>query len=207
MKLWLVILLLAGPAAAGVVEAPVRVGPAALAGAASLGAASVSFDGGGPLKPWLEVPGTPFVRLGVSLVDTRAPGAAQVLRAASYPDSRPVIGIFETRSSRVLNSFTLGSDGIRGHSDAVPPGLDRSALGGYSFQLRPDGPAFAGSGSLPAVVTPAVQRAVLRHLGVTPVRMTARERLKRLWLRVLDWAAALGRSGWGVRPDNSANSF
>ncbi len=158
-----------------------------------MGAAAISFDGAGPLKPWLEVPGTPFVRLGVSLVDTRAPGAMQVLRAVSYPDGRPVIGIFETATARVLNSFALGSYGVRGHSDALPPTLDRKTLGGYSVQVRPEGPAFAGSGSVPAPITPAVQRAVLRHLGVTPAQMTARQRLKALWLRALDWAAALGR--------------
>lgn len=193
MKLWLV-LLLAAPASAGVVEAPVRAAPAALAGAASLGAAAVSFDGAGPLRPWVEVPGTPFVKVGASLIDTRAFGAPELLKAVSQTDGRPVIGIFETGTARVLNAFSLGSWGVRGHSDAVPPGRERSALGGYSFLLRPDGGAvFAGSGSVPATVTPAVQRAVLRHLGVRPAVLTARQRLQRLWLRVLDWAAALAK--------------
>ena len=193
MKFWLV-LLLASPASAGVVEAPVRAAPAALAGAASLGAAAVSFDGAGPLKPWIEVPGTPFVKLGESLIDTRAFGAGELLKAVSQTDERPVIGIFETNTARVLNAFSLGSWGVRGHSDAVPPGRDRSGLGGYSYLLRPDGRSvFAGSGSVPAEVTPAVQRAVLRHLGVRPARLTPAERLRRLWLRVLDWAAALGK--------------
>lgn len=193
MKLWLV-LLLAAPASAGVVEAPVRAAPAALAGAASLGAAAVSFDGAGPLRPWLEVPGTPFVRLGASLVDTRAAGAPELLKAVSQTDGRPVIGIFEKATARVLNSFALGSFGVRGHSDAAPPGRDRSTLGGYTFQLQPDGGLlFAGSGSLPAEITPAVERAVLRHLGVRPARLTPAERMRRLWLRVLDWAAALAK--------------
>lgn len=193
MKLWLV-LLLAAPASAGVVEAPVRAAPAAMAAGASLGAAAVSFDGGGPLKPWLELPGTPFVRLGSSLVDTRAFGAAELLKAVSHADGRPVIGIFETRTARVLNAFSLGSFGVRGHSDALPPGRDRGELGGYSFLLRPEGrPVFAGSGSVPAAITPAVQRAVLRHLGVRPARISPAERFRRLWLRFRDWAAALGR--------------
>lgn len=159
-----------------------------------MGAAAVSFDGGGPLRPWLEVPGTPFVRLGESLVDTRAFGASEVLKSVSYPDDRPVVGIFETRTARVLNAFTLGSQGISGHRDALPPGLDRLKLGGYTFFLGADGgTTFMGSGSLPAEVTPAVQRAVLRHLGVRPAHMTALERLRRAWLRALDWATAFAR--------------
>ncbi|MDP3542065.1 MAG: hypothetical protein Q8T11_06295 [Elusimicrobiota bacterium] len=193
MKLWLV-LLLAAPASARVVEAPVRAAPAALAGPASLGSAAVSFDGAGPLRPWLEVPGTPFLRLGSSLIDTRAFGATELLKAVSQTDGRPVIGIFETGTARVLNAFSLGSWGVRGHSDALPPGRDRSELGGYSFQLRRDGrPAFAGSGSVPATITPAVERAVLRHLGVRPAHLSPAERMRRLWLRVLDWAAALAK--------------
>lgn len=193
MKVWL-FLLLAAPASAGVVEAPVHAAPAALAGAASVGAAAVSFDGAGPLRPWVEVPGTPFVKLGSSLIDTRAFGAPELLKAVSQTDGRPVIGIFETGTARVLNAFSLGSWGVRGHADAVPPGRDRSGLGGYSVLIRPDGrPVFAGSGSVPAEVTPAVQRAVLRHLGVRPARLTPAERLRRLWLRVLDWAAALAK--------------
>lgn len=197
MKLWLLVLL-AAPAAAGVVEAPARASraaPAALAGAPSLGAAAVSFDGAGPLRPWLEVPGTPFVRLGTSLIDTRAVGAPELLKAVSHVDGRPVIGLFEKTTARVLNSFALGSYGVRGHSDAVPPGRERAGLGGYTFLLRPDGGAqFAGSGSLPADITPAVERAVLRHFGVRPASLSPAERLRRLWLRVLDWAAAFASS-------------
>lgn len=192
MKSWFIILLLAGPASAGVVESAVRVAPAALTGAGSMGAAAVTFDGGGPLRPWLEVPGTPFVRLGEILVDRRAFGAAEVLKSVTYPDHRPVVGVFETRTGRVLNAFSLGSFGVRGHSDAAPPGRDRAELGGYSLFLRPDGAAvFMGSGSLPAAVTPAVQRAVLRHIGVRRAHETPLERLRRLWMRAMDWAAAL----------------
>ena len=194
VKLWL-LLLLAAPSPARVVEAPVRAAPAALAAAASAGAAAVSFDGAGPLKPWIEVPGTPFVRIGGSLIDTRAQGASELLRAVSFPDDRPVVGIFEPRTARVLNAFALGSSGVRGHSDALPAGVDRSSLGGYSLFLLPDGSAFfKGSGGVPAEITPRVERAVLRHLGVRPAVLTARQRLLRLWLRVLDWASALGRS-------------
>lgn len=194
MKSWIVLLLLAGPASAGVVEAPVRAAPAALAGSAAVGAAAVSFDGAGPLKPWVEIPGTPLVQVGPMLVDTGAPGARELLKSMTYADARPVIGIFEPRAARVLNAFSLGSYGVRGHSDAVPPQRDRSELGGYAYRLNPEGVAvFAGSGSVPAALTPAVQRAVLRYLGVRPAELTPAERLRRLWLRVLDWAAALGR--------------
>ena len=188
-------MLLAAPARAGVVEAPVRAAPAAMAGAASLGAAAVSFDGAGPLKPWTDIPGTPFVQIGTALIDTRARGATELLKSVTFADDRPVVGIFEPRSARVLNSFSLGSFGVRGHSDALPQGRERGELGGYSLFLRPDGNTiFKGSGSVPAERTPAVQRAVLRHLGVRPAFSTPAERLKNLWLRVLDWAAAFGRA-------------
>lgn len=193
MRLWL-FLFLAAPASAGVVGSAARAAPSALAGAASMGAPAVSFDGAGSLKPWSEVPGTPFVKLGPTLIDTRAFGARELLKAVASSDGRPVVGIFETGTARVLNSFALGSFGVRGHSDALPPGRDRAGLGGYSYQLKTDGASvFAGSGSVPAAVTPAVQRAVLRHLGVRPERLAPAERLRRLWLRVLDWAAAFGR--------------
>lgn len=192
MKLWVILSLLAAPAFAGVVSAPVRAVPAALAGAASSGAAAVSFDGAGPLRPWLEISGTPYVRVGPTLIDTRSPGAIELLKSATFIDDRPVVGIFETRTARVLNAFSLGSFGVRGHSDALPHGRERAELGGYSVFLSPDGNAiFKGSGSLPATITPAVERSVLRHLGVRPAVLSARERLKRLWLRVQDWAAAL----------------
>ena len=188
------ILLLALPigASAGAVSAPVRAAPAALAGA-SPSAASVSFDGAGPLKPWLELPGTPFVRLGDKLIDTRAQGAPELLKSLTFPDERPVIGIFEPDSTHVLSAYSLGSFGVRGHSDALPQGRDRKALGGYSLFLRPNGSTiFKGSGGVPADITPAVERAILRFVGVRPARLTPAERMKRLWLRVLDWASVFG---------------
>jgi len=145
----------------------------------------------GPDRPWEDVVGTPFVRLGSSLVDVRAYGAPELLRSISHPDGRPVIGIFETRTARVLNAFSLGSRGVREHRDALPPGLCGCGLGGYSVRLGDDGEAvFAGSSSLPAAVTPAVQRKVLRHLGVRPARLDAVERARRLFLAVFDWACA-----------------
>lgn len=193
MKLWL-LLFLAAPASAGVVGPAVRAAPSAPAGAASLGSPAVSFDGSGPLKPWIELPGTPFVQRGAALIDTRAFGARELLKAVDGTNDRPVIGIFDTRSDRVLNSFAIGSFGVLGHADAVPPGLDRGRLGGYVYHLRPDGRSFfMGSGTLPAEITPAIERAVLRHLGVRPARLSPAERLRRLWLRVLDWASALGQ--------------
>jgi hypothetical protein len=93
-----------------------------MAGAATRGAAAVSFDGAGPLKPWTDIPGTPFVQIGPTLIDTRARGATELLKSVTFADDRPVVGIFEPRSARVLNSFSLGSFGVRGHSDALPHG-------------------------------------------------------------------------------------
>lgn len=192
MKLWLV-LLLASPAPAAVV----RSAPAALSGAAAGGAAAVNFDGGAPASmPLLRVEGTPFMRYGPTLIDTRAPGAAELMKSAVSPVKAPVIGIFEVKTSRVVNSFMLGSFGVHGHSDALPRGRPvDEVLGGYTLSLGDDGQArFWGSGSVPAPVTPAVQRAVLRHVGARPAAETASARLRRAWLRFYDEARVL--LGW-----------
>lgn len=179
-KALLLSLALAAPAAA----APVRLPAGPVSG--------VHFDGMGPRRPWVELPGTSFVRVGESLVDLRALGAPSLIRAVSQPDERPVIGIFETRTARVLNAFALGEFGVRGHSDALPSGRDKSGLGGYTLFLPDDGrPVFAGSGGVPAPVTPAVRREVLRFVGVRPAEETPLQRLKRRWLTVWDWARRL----------------
>jgi hypothetical protein len=149
------------------------------------------IPGMGPSRPWEDVVGTPYVRLGSSLVDVRAYGASELLRSVSHRDGRPVIGIFETRTARVLNAYSLGSRGVREHKDALPRGLRTDGLGGYSVRLDDNGDIFfAGSSSLPAAVTPAVQRRILRHLGVRPARLDAVEHARRLFLAVLDWAWA-----------------
>ena len=145
----------------------------------------------GPDRPWDDVAGTPYVRLGSSLIDVRAYGAAELLRSVSHPDGRPVIGIFVTRTSSVINAFSLGSRGVREHRDALPPGMSADGLGGYSVRLEDDGEVrFGGSSSLPAEVTPAVRRTILRHLGVRPARIDAVEHARRLFLAVFDWACA-----------------
>lgn len=145
----------------------------------------------GPNRPWEDVAGTPYLKLGSSLVDVRACGAPELLKSVSHPDGRPVIGIFDTRTERVLNAFSLGSRGVREHRDALPPGLCGCGLGGYSVRLEEDGAVvFAGSSSLPAAVTPAVRRRVLRHLGVRPARLDAVEHARRLFFAVFDWACA-----------------
>jgi hypothetical protein len=90
----------------------------------------------------------------------------------------------------------LGSFGVRGHSDALPPGRDRGELGGYTLSLGADGDArFWGSGSVPASITPAVRRSVLRFVGASPAEETALARMRRAWLRFYDEARAL-LGGW-----------
>lgn len=179
-KALLLSLALAAPCAA----APVRLPAGPVSG--------VHFDGLGPRRPWVELPGTSLVRVGESVVDLRAHGAPSLIRAISQPDERPVIGIFEPGTARVLNAFALGEFGVRGHSDALPRGASARDFGGYTLFLPDDGkPAFAGSGGVPATVTPAVQRAVLRFVGVRPAEETPLQRLKRRWLAILDWARGL----------------
>jgi hypothetical protein len=145
----------------------------------------------GPSRPWEDVAGTPYVRVGSSLVDVRAYGASELLKSVSHTDGRPVIGIFDTRTACVLNAFSLGSRGVREHRDALPPGMCADGLGGFSMRLEDDGRVvFAGSSSLPAAVTAAVRRRVLRHLGVRPARLDAVQHARRMFLAVFDWACA-----------------
>ncbi len=95
-------------------------------------------------------------------------------------------------SARVLNGYSLGSFGVRGHSDALPPNVDRAEHGGYTLFVRPDGRVgFVGSGSVHAEITPAIERAVLRYYGLRPANPTAALRLRRLILRSRDALAAI----------------
>ena len=179
-KALLLSLALAAPCAA----APVRLPAGPVSG--------VHFDGLGPRRPWVELPGGDAVRVGASLVDLRAAGAPSLLRAISHEDERPVIGIFEPRAARVLNAFALGEFGVRAHADALPAGAEARDYGGYALFLPDDGrPVFSGSGGVPATITPAVERAVLRFVGVRPAEETPLQRLKRRWLALLDWARGL----------------
>jgi hypothetical protein len=148
--------------------------------------------------------GERFVRVGSALVaDSRAPGAAELAKAlsapplaafdgaAAKPDILPIVGIFHVASRRVLNGYAMGSFGVRGHSDALPPNLDRSRHGGYLLIVRPDdGVAFKGSGSVPAEITPAVRRAVLRYFGLRPADETAAARWTRAVMEAWDGLVA-----------------
>ncbi|UPT74104.1 MAG: hypothetical protein M0D55_20175 [Elusimicrobiota bacterium] len=145
------------------------------------GSSAVNFDGR-------------FARYGPMLIDLRAPGAPELVKSIADPENKPVLGVFDVERARVVNAFALGSYGVRGHVDAVPPGRDRSGLGGYVFSLSPDGSTrFLGSGHLPATITPAVERAVMRYVGVRPAVETPLQRLRRLWLRLVDEISVLLR--------------
>ncbi len=162
--------------------------------------------------PWVPVPGTPYVLVGAAKVDRRAPGAGEVLKSLEIGDKQareraaergfdggsaawPVVGIFRLSDAKVLNGFALGSFGVRGHSDALPPGTDARAHGGYTLFLRPDGQtSFMTSGSLLAKITPPVRRAVLRYYGVRPARETSAGRFGRWAWRVWDGLVATFRS-------------
>lgn len=174
---------------------PVPAAPALAARAAAL-APLPSLT---PLPPPAAAPA--LRRVGSLLADARAPGAPEFARAfdgaaAGKRDGPwPLIGIFDTRTARVYNGFALGSHGVEGHSDAIPQGLDRARLGGYTLFVLPDGETrFAGSGSLPAEVTPAVRRSVLRHYGLRPAEESLPSRAVRLALRAWDGLIALLRA-------------
>lgn len=126
------------------------------------------------------------LRVGSAVVDLRAPGAANILATLGSADSRPVIGLYEPKTGRVINSFTLGAYGVREHRDAVPPGMDARDYTGWTAQLSPDGRLrFATSGGVFGPLTPRLRRAVARHLGVR----AGGESLPQRWVRRL--AAAL----------------
>ncbi len=175
MRFLLLVVSLAASAQAGVV------GPPRLPGG-SPGTGPVNFDGN-------------FTRFGPMLIDLRAPGAPELVKSIADPENKPVLGVFEVATVRVINAFALGSFGVRGHADAVPPGRGEAGLGGYVLSLSPDGSTrFLGSGHLPATITPAVERAVLRYVGARPAEETRLQRLKRLWLRLFDELRAMLRS-------------
>jgi hypothetical protein len=131
------------------------------------------------------------LRVGTAIVDLRAPGAANILATLGRADSRPVIGLYEPKTGRVINSFPLGAYGVREHRDAVPPGMDARDYTGWTAQLSPDGRLrFATSGGVFGPLTPRLRRAVARHLGVRP----AVESLPGRWVRRLLAALDLLRS-------------
>lgn len=168
MRLWLLVIALATSAPAGVV------GPARAPGAPPAGP-SVNFDG-----RWATV--------GPLLIDMKAPGASELVKSIADPQAKPLIGIFEVEKARAINAYALGSFGVKGHVDAMPQGRPPGeALGGYVLSVSPDGATrFWGSGAFPAPITPAVERSVLRYVGLRPALETRLQRLKRLWLRLYD---------------------
>lgn len=138
-------------------------------------------------KPWIELPGSPKVAVGSTLVDKRAPGARELLRTLTMPNDVPVIGIFKREGEHIVNGLALGTHGVRGHKDAVPPGADVRELGGYTLQLAKDGDIrLAGSGHLPADLTPRLLRQLKRYYGLTPAVESGLERLGRFWLAFWD---------------------
>lgn len=138
-------------------------------------------------KPWIELPGSPRVAVGSTLVDKRAPGARELLRTLTMPYDVPVIGLFKREGERIVNGLALGTHGVRGHKDAVPPGADVRELGGYTLQLQKNGDIrLAGSGHLPADLTPRLLRQLKRYYGLTPAVESGLERLGRFWLAFWD---------------------
>jgi hypothetical protein len=135
----------------------------------------------------VELPNSPKVAVGSTLVDKRAPGARELLRTLTMPNDVPVIGIFKREGEHIVNGLALGTHGVRGHKDAVPPGADVRELGGYTLQLAKDGDIrLAGSGHLPADLTPRLLRQLKRYYGLTPAVESGLERLGRFWLAFWD---------------------
>lgn len=145
------------------------------------------FSGRAKGAPWVELPGSPKVAVGSTLVDRRAPGARELLRTLTMPNDVPVIGLFKRDGERIVNGLALGTHGVLGHKDAVPPGADKRTLGGYTLQLQKDGNLrLAGSGHLPAELTPRLLRNLKRYYGLTPAMESGLERLGRFWLAFWD---------------------
>lgn len=173
--LLLLVIALATSASAGVV------GPARVPGATPSGPA-VNFDG-----RWTTI--------GPMLIDMNAPGAAELVKSIADPQTKPLIGIFEVERAQAINAYALGSFGVKGHVDAMPQGRPLGErLGGYVLSVSPEGGTrFWGSGAYPATITPAVERSVLRYVGLRPAVETRMQRLRRLWLRLYDELAAMLR--------------
>lgn len=150
------------------------------------------FSGRAKGAPWVELPGTPKVAVGSTLVDKRAPGAREILRSLTLPNDVPVLGLFTRADERPISGVVLGTHGIRGHKDALPPGADKAVLGGYTMALSRDGAVrFAGSGHLPAPITPRLMRNLKRFYGLTPAVESGLQRLARWWLSFWDGLSPL----------------
>jgi hypothetical protein len=142
-------------------------------------------------KPWTDVPGSPIVAVGATLVDRRAPGARELLKTLVLPLHPPVIGLFLRSNERPINGIALGTQGIEGHRDAAPPGLETRFYGGYTLGLRSDGLVRVGSsGFLPAELTPRLLRNLDRYYGLTPAAETGWQLARRWWLSFWDGATS-----------------
>lgn len=145
-------------------------------------------------KPWSDIPGSPKVAVGGTLVDRRAPGARLILRSLTLPHETPVLGLFKREGEGIVNGFVLGTQGVRGHKDALPQGADKQALGGYTLGLRRDGRLLlAGSGHLPADLTPRLLRNLKRYYGLSPAMESGLQRLGRWWFAFWDGLSAFLR--------------
>lgn len=134
-------------------------------------------------KPWTDIPDSPLVAVGGMTIDKRAPGARELLKALALPNDTPVLGIFERAGERIVNGMALGTNGVRGHKDALPPERARRDHGGYTLGLAKDGSIrLIGSGHLPADMTPRLRRRLKRYYGLTPAGEGAWAKLRRgLW--------------------------
>jgi hypothetical protein len=131
-------------------------------------------------KPWTDVPGSPKVVVGASAVDRRATGARELLKTLVLPHSRPVLGLFTRYDDRIVNGYAMGTEGIYGHKDAVPPGFDVRHYGGYSLRLALDGTVqLVGSGHLPADLSARLLRNLKRYYGITPAVESGWAKLRR----------------------------
>ncbi len=140
--------------------------------------------------------GARFHRVGISVVDTRAPGALELLKAIGASGDTPVIGLWKLSGSEVISSQMLGTPGAREHKQLLPANADKKDYGGYTFFLKPDGkPMFAGSGHLQAPITPRVEREILRFNGVRPAEPSIATRLKGCYYRVADGLAWFFKPG------------
>jgi hypothetical protein len=135
-----------------------------------------------------------ILRVGESVIDSNAPGAAEVLDSfATLGGGAMVFGMFDTRDVVVVNSFAWGRGGVLEHKHALPPNADRTRIGGYTFMMQADGVVhWRESGSVRQPLTPSVKRAILRHLGVRPAELSYRQRFMRglqlIWDRAIVFA-------------------
>lgn len=145
-------------------------------------------------KPWTDIPGSPQVVVGQSVVDRRATGAREILKTLVLPNSRPVLGLFTRDDDRIVNGYAMGTQGIYGHKDAVPPGFDIRHYGGYTFRLARDGTlTLIGSGHMPADLSARLLRNLKRHYGITPAVESSWERFRRGMWAAWDGVAAFLR--------------